>query len=209
MVLSSSQRLHTRPSHLHCDAHHFPPDQHHQHLHPPDLHPPLHVDRPVPDLLLRDVVQAPDQVLGSSSSGHGEAERLSVSLSYHIELLLLLLQSSSGVFVCLLESLQQLWTVEPKLLSIYYLIFVLAAYLASFDLHYALPVMVRLSSGPGSENFSERDLAGFLPELHPHMSPPETRQQIKLVSLLAALARHSSVYHHGHIFHDLPINIQR
>ena len=67
------------------------------------------------------------------------------------------------MFVCLLESLQQLWTVDPKLLSIYYLIFVLAAYLASFDLHYALPVTVRLSSGPGRENFSERDLAGFLP----------------------------------------------
>ena len=47
------------------------------------------------------------------------------------------------MFVCLLESLQQFWTVDPKLLSIYYLIFVLAAYLASFDLHYALPVTVR------------------------------------------------------------------
>ena len=111
------------------------------------------------------------------------------------------------MFVCLLESLQQLWTVDPKLLSIYYFIFVLAAYLASFDLHYALPVTVRLRAGKGE--VSKRDLAGFLPVLHPHMSPPQTRQQIKLVSLLAALARHSTFYHHGHIFHDLPINIQR
>ena len=63
----------------------------------------------------------------------------------------LLLQSCSGVFACLLESLQQLWTVDPKLLSIYYLIFVLAAYLASFDLHYALPVTVRAESA-GKEN---------------------------------------------------------
>ena len=53
------------------------------------------------------------------------------------------------MFVCLLESLQQLWTVDPKLLTIYYLIFVLAAYLASFDLHYALPVTVRLVAGKG------------------------------------------------------------
>ena len=118
------------------------------------------------------------------------------------------------MFVCLLESLQQLWTVDPKLLTIYYLIFVLAAYLASFDLHYALPVTVRLVAGKGErENVTERDVAGFLPVLHPHnphMSPPQTRQQInKLVSVLAALARHSTFYHDGHIFHDLPINIQR
>ena len=53
------------------------------------------------------------------------------------------------MFVCLLESLHQLWTVDPRLLSIYYLIFVLAAYLASFDLHYALPVMVSFELVPG------------------------------------------------------------
>ena len=53
------------------------------------------------------------------------------------------------MFVCLLESLHHLWTVNPRLLSIYYLIFVLAAYLASFDLHYALPVTVRLVAEKG------------------------------------------------------------
>ena len=81
--------------------------------------------------------------------------------------LLVLLQSSSGIFVCRLESLQQLWTVDPKLLSVYYLIFVLAAYLASFDLHYALPVTVK---GPrAGRMFLSCDVAGFLPAVHPHM----------------------------------------
>ena len=141
MVLSPSQPLHTGPRHLHCDAHHFPPHRHHQPLHPPHLHPGLHDDGAVPDLLLRDVVPAAHPVLWSSSSRHGETVRLLVTLR-DFELLLLISQSSSGVFVCLLESLHHLWTVDPRLLSIYYLIFVLAAYLASFDLHYALPVMV-------------------------------------------------------------------
>ena len=52
------------------------------------------------------------------------------------------IQNVSGVFVCLVESLLKLLTVNERLLSIYYLIFVLAAYLAAFDLHYALPCSV-------------------------------------------------------------------
>lgn len=41
-----------------------------------------------------------------------------------------------------------MFDVDNKLLTIYYLIFVLAAYLASFDLHFALPVSVRIISNP-------------------------------------------------------------
>ena len=54
----------------------------------------------------------------------------------------MLLQACSGVFACLLDILNEVFDVDEKLLSIYYLIFVLAAYLASFDLHFALPIMV-------------------------------------------------------------------
>jgi len=45
----------------------------------------------------------------------------------------------SGVFVSILESCLEMFKVNDKLLTIYYLIFVLAAYLASFDLNFALP----------------------------------------------------------------------
>lgn len=78
MVLSSSQRLHTRPGHLHGDADHLHPDGHHQHVHPPHLHPPLHVYGALPHLLLRDVVAAAEQILWVSLPGHGEADWTSV-----------------------------------------------------------------------------------------------------------------------------------
>ena len=55
-------------------------------------------------------------------------------------------QNLSGVFVCLLEScLLSLMPVslDVRLVSVYYLILVLAAYLVSFDLLYALPCCVR------------------------------------------------------------------
>lgn len=52
------------------------------------------------------------------------------------------LQNFSGVFVSILESCLEMFKVNDKLLTIYYLIFVLAAYLASFDLNFALPCNV-------------------------------------------------------------------
>ena len=74
MVLSASRRLHSWPGHLHSDADSLHPDEHQRDVHPPHLHPPLHLHWALPDLLLRDVVEAPDQILRGSSSGHGETD---------------------------------------------------------------------------------------------------------------------------------------
>ena len=58
------------------------------------------------------------------------------------------MQNVSGVFVCLMESLLVSLMPDPgvgevRLVSVYYLILIMAAYLVSFDLLYALPCCVR------------------------------------------------------------------
>ena len=58
------------------------------------------------------------------------------------------MQNVSGVFVCLMESLLLSLMPDPgagelRLVSVYYLILIMAGYLVSFDLLYALPCCVR------------------------------------------------------------------
>ena len=58
------------------------------------------------------------------------------------------MQNVSGVFVCLMESLILSVMPDPdvgevRLVSVYYLILIMAGYLVSFDLLYALPCCVR------------------------------------------------------------------
>ena len=113
MVLNPGQRVDTIPSHLHSHVDHLPPDGHHQHLHPPVLHPHLHLLRPVPDVCLRDGGQTALQILRSSSPRDGETLGQSLRV---LTLVLLLLQSCSGVFVCLLDILNEMFEVDEKLL---------------------------------------------------------------------------------------------
>ena len=58
------------------------------------------------------------------------------------------MQNVNGVFVCLMESLILSLMPDPdvgevRLVSVYYLILIMAGYLVSFDLLYALPCCVR------------------------------------------------------------------